>query len=458
MSYKVLAVTGLPQQALQEHRLPREPDLAVELDSPMRNVTLDLDAFERSIGASIGPLARDLIELAAVVLMADLACRRGRHEHWTRQFELLVPVRHPDTWEDLRPDIEALLGFLTGDNIRLTFAARENTDERPSTSPRESFAPPDCIALLSGGLDSLAGALLLLKAGRRPLFVMHRDLNPRVAAAQRHVISIVNARGASGVAQISLHPSGVRRPRYPFPRDGEREPSQRSRSFFFLSAAVSAANALGLREIFMFENGVIARNIPLSPARIGSLSTRTTHPRFVQAFSRLANELFGGTWTVANPFLSRTKGEIVTQVLAPELSPRDIRATVSCWQAGRASRPCGGCVACIVRRLAFAQAGLGDEATMQDILTEPLAYKHTEAFGNLVDILWLCAQVRGGTEAELICAFPALMDDKGSIGDTISLLRRFGAEVESVLAQHFKAAWKLSGISRPGKRKTPQDS
>ncbi len=458
MPHKVLAATGLPVQAFQQHRLSSRSDLTIEFHSPRRNVTLDLEAFEREIGVSVGPLASDLVELAAVVLMADLACRRGRNEHWTRQFEILVPMRQPDAWEAQRPHIEAMLGFLTGDNIRLTFVARDSTNNKPSTIVRTSLAPPDCIALLSGGLDSLAGALLLLAAGRRPLFVMHRDLNPRVAAAQRHVISIVNARGASGVARISLHPSGVHRPRHPFPRDGEREPSQRSRSFFFLAAAVAAAEALGLREIFLFENGIIARNIPLSPARIGSLSTRTTHPRFVQAFSNLANGLFGGTWTIANPFLSRTKGEIVAQVLAPELSPGDLRATVSCWQAGRAARPCGGCVPCILRRLAFVQAGVGDEATMQDILAEPLAYKHTEAFGNLVDILWLCAQVREGTKTDLVCAFPALVNDAGGIGDTIALLRRFGAEVDSVLAQHFKAAWKLSGIVQPAKRKTPQGS
>ncbi len=457
MPHKVLVAAGLSAQVLQEHILSREPDLTVEFDSAMRNITLDIDAFEREIGAPVSPLARDLIELAAVVLMADLACRRGRNEHWTREFEVLMPMRLPDIWEARQPDIEALLGFLTGDNIRLTFAARDNASDKPSTTAWSSFPAPDCVSLLSGGLDSLAGAVLLLAAGRRPLFVMHRDLNPRVAAAQRHVISLVNARGASGVARISLHPSGVRQPRYPFPRDGQREPSQRSRSFFFLAAAAAAAEAFGLREIFLFENGIIARNIPLSSARLGSLSTRTTHPRFVQAFANLANGLFGGTWTVANPFLSRTKGEVVAQVLAPELSPRDLRATVSCWQAGRAPRPCGGCVPCILRRLAFAQAGVGDEATMQDILTEPLAYKNTEAFGNLVDILWLCAQVREGTETELISAFPALMDDTGSIGDAIALLRRFGAEVESVLADHFKAARRLSGNARPGKRKTPQD-
>ena len=447
MPSRIVATSGLPEGALDEHRQFGRPDLYIELQSPARNVTLGLDGFERQIGGCLEGLARDLVELAAVVLMADLGCQRGRNERWPRDLELLVPVREPDVWAQQRPHIEAMLAFLTGDNVRLTFAPLEPVPDEPGRVDTQAPPPFDCVSLLSGGLDSLAGALLLIQSGRRPLFVMHRDLNRRVAAAQRHVISLVTDRAATRVAGISLHPSAVLRPRHTFPEDAVRERSQRSRSFFFLASAVAAAQALGIHEVFLFENGIIARNIPLSAARIGSISTRTAHPRFVEEFARLAADLFGGRWTISNPFLSKTKGEIVAEILAPELHPKEIRGTVSCWQAGRAPRPCGGCVPCLLRRIAFAKAGIGDEVCLVDILADPMAHRDTDAFGNMSDLLTTAARLRETPTQELVVAFPALVEDTAGVQDAVNLLRRFGEEIEDVLTRCFPAAWQLAGRS-----------
>ena len=60
----------------------------------------------------------------------------------------------------------------------------------------------------------------------------------------------------------------------------------RGRSFNFLAMAmlglsvVQRINGNDINKIFIPENGYISLNPPLTRRRIGSLSTRTTHPNF----------------------------------------------------------------------------------------------------------------------------------------------------------------------------------
>lgn len=57
------------------------------------------------------------------------------------------------------------------------------------------------------------------------------------------------------------------------------ENSTRGRSFLFFALGVFAGTGLGKAfTLRVPENGLIALNVPLDPLRLGSNSTRTTHP------------------------------------------------------------------------------------------------------------------------------------------------------------------------------------
>ena len=60
----------------------------------------------------------------------------------------------------------------------------------------------------------------------------------------------------------------------------------------------------------MPENGYIALNIPLTPSRVGTCSTRTTHPYFLHTVRELTG-LLGMTNPIENPLAGRTKGEVL---------------------------------------------------------------------------------------------------------------------------------------------------
>src|SRR5205814_538528 len=90
-----------------------------------------------------------------------------------------------------------------------------------------------------------------------------------------------------------------------------RETSTRSRSMLFLGAGLAVAAGHGPNvPLFIPENGFIGINVPLTQARSGSFSTRTTHPHFMRAIEDCVMRL-AITNPIVNPFRHMTKGEIL---------------------------------------------------------------------------------------------------------------------------------------------------
>ena len=117
-------------------------------------------------------------EVASFLLMAlaawatdKLLPRQQTPDAWTRGIVLHLPVS--PAFLPLGPPLAKLLNFLTGDDWTLNL--REFT---PNLGRRErwphAWRPQEAV-LFSGGLDSLAGAIDRLEAGRRVLLVSHYD-------------------------------------------------------------------------------------------------------------------------------------------------------------------------------------------------------------------------------------------------------------------------------------------
>jgi hypothetical protein len=125
---------------------------------------------------------------------------------------------------------------------------------------------------------------------------------------------------------------------------------------FFAFGALAAAGLGG--ELFVPENGLISINPPLTPRRVGSLSTRTTHPHFVGSIQTIFDHVDLGV-RIVNPYTHKTKGEMLAQCADPaiaEIAP----ASYSCGKGKRLNKQCGRCVPCLIRRAAFLKAGIAD--------------------------------------------------------------------------------------------------
>ncbi|WP_046866944.1 Qat anti-phage system QueC-like protein QatC [Microvirga massiliensis] len=322
----------------------------------------------RTLGRTPSPKAWDFAALAMAVIAADRHINRATvsEDGWTRQIHLTVAVTDADHWASLRDHIQGMLRFLTGDVWTLAFVP----DGVHPAPPRHAVGrrPETCVSLLSGGLDSLIGAIDLNAVDHLPMFVSNRvkgDCSKQNAFA-----------AAVGAEYRILSLNHNARTNVPNP-----EISQRPRSLAFLSFGVLAATTLDTYQagatidLYVPENGFISLNVPLTPLRMGSLSTRTTHPRFMAAMQDLLQAL-GLRVRLVNPYRHKTKGEMMVECADQALLTRLAPESMSCGRSGRINRHCGKCLPCLVRRAAF----LRHTGTLSGDRTTP-AYKNPDPPG-----------------------------------------------------------------------------
>jgi len=230
-------------------------------------------------GFIVDPRAWDLFSIALSVIAADTAVRRGDSpDGWTRKLDLRIAVSDPDLWSSQKQLLERQLQFLTTDIWSLTFTDRGIL---PPPPPKQKEVKPtaDCVCLLSGGLDSLIGASDLAATGKRPYLVSQVSKGDK----QKQADFADNIGG--GLQHLQLN--------HNFHCSWQSERSQRARSIIFLAYGVLMATALAryrsgkIVTLYVCENGFISINPPLTTSRLGSLSTRTTHPVFVDQFQDL---------------------------------------------------------------------------------------------------------------------------------------------------------------------------
>jgi 7-cyano-7-deazaguanine synthase in queuosine biosynthesis len=367
---------------LRTSRSHGEPASGLLLDWFGRGGASTVSGDAREIVRDLGvpePLASDFLSIAVAVYASDkVVLRMSQADQWTRSMRLHVPTAETSAWRGVSEALMEALRFLTND--RWDFRFRRD-GEGPS-GENELDLPNGEVALLSGGLDSLAGAIDLLEEGRSLVLVGHYDSN-LLEPRQRFLFQRMRAR--YGVERVLYRPFYLRpltaRPTHARPLPDARETTTRSRSLLFIAAAGLAASALRLTRITMPENGFIGLNVPLEVSRLGACSTRTTHPHFLASLEAVLREV-GYALEIRNPFALRTKGEVLTDCrnrpLLLELAPQ----TVSCahpevgrW-SGEGYGNCGYCFPCLMRRAALHGLNADDPADYRVSAGDP-AFVHS---------------------------------------------------------------------------------
>ena len=329
-------------------------------------------------GLRRSPVSDDLFRVASVVYVADKTVLRTETEDsWTRDIALSVPVSDAELWTNAAYQLERTLSFLSGDRWQFEFEPLPEGACGDGGPAAEQLAlhtdTYDLVCLFSGGLDSLAGAVDLLDAGRRPIFVGHHESGkPNKLQGDLYAkLERAYPKAEMELRRLYLAPKyRALRAADPLPEIPER--TTRSRSFLFLAAAIAVAESLGAGiPVFMPENGFIGINVPLTTARSGSLSTRTTHPQYVEHMRQLL-AMLGLDHPIENPFRLMTKGEILKQTTNPTLLRRLATLSVSCshaetgrWKKGsdaKDQRNCGACYPCLIRSASLHNVGWPDTA------------------------------------------------------------------------------------------------
>jgi hypothetical protein len=347
----------------------------LDLHSHKANVNLKVHDISQRMSAGLPDVLVDLLEVATYVFCADQATGRGTAfdtgEKWHRHFEFFIPVRQPDLWSSqaVRTALVDVLSFLSDDDYEFTFSELK---KRPSEQLYfENFVADfaaDDVALFSGGLDSLAGALQATLGDKRRLAVVSHRSSTKKEPAVEHLVTDLRAR--CGADRLFHVPVWITKDEHL-----GREYTQRSRSFLYAALGATVASMLGRDRFSFYENGVTSLNLPVSPQLVGSRATRTTHPKAIEGFGTFLTALLQKPFAVHSPFLWRTKTEVVK--LISDLGCRDlIRHSRSCTRTFEATKlwpHCGTCSQCVDRRFAMLAAGLADEdpseAYKVDLLT-----------------------------------------------------------------------------------------
>ena len=297
----------------------------------------------------------DFNTIAWAVTAADKSLSRATAaDAWTREIDLTIHLCDPDVWKPVKPQLQQTLRFLTGDFWHLTF---KDGGVNPPKTTKKQKKPFDfnCVCLLSGGVDSLVGAIDLVAEHHRPILVS-QTLRHEAETQKRYAREI----GFEGGHIQWGYNIGM--------PDQEHEGTTRGRSIIFFAFAALAASAIQSKlespvKIYVPENGFISLNIPLNPGRIGSLSTKTTHPVYLEGIQAIW-EAVDMKFELVTPYIFKTKGEVLAGCKNQSLLKNLVYQSVSCGRYRVYNKQhCGRCVPCMARRAAFLKMGIPDNTT-----------------------------------------------------------------------------------------------
>ncbi|TMM45726.1 Qat anti-phage system QueC-like protein QatC [Colwellia ponticola] len=327
-------------------------------------------------------IAAEFLNLASLIYAADTRVSRygNSEDGWTREFDITMPVNQTTVWVKQKNELQRILGFLTGDKWNIKFRQRPDDNLLKIVAPTESKVDFDFVSLLSGGLDSLIGAIDLLEEEKKTIFVGHyssdgtqnyqKDVEKTLLESyQSNFIGFAKGNITFDINSVAIND-----------QEENTENSQRSRSFLFLAMAnyIAASNDKKV-ELIVPENGFIALNIPLDPLRIGAHSTRTVHPHFLRSMNEVFKN-FHFQVVLNNPYRHMTKGEMVLKCQEESVLKKVAGKTLSCAsptkmrfdQGGLKAKRlggiggkgnCGYCYPCLIRKAAFNRASIKDETS-----------------------------------------------------------------------------------------------
>ena len=316
--------------------------------------------------------ALDLLYISLAVFAADRLClRNSASDAWCSNFKLYIPVINKILFENNKELLQHMISFLTGDRWEFCFRERELTKQELNHKNRkirkkDIVKEYDQVCMFSGGLDSFVGAIDLLESSNNTstLFVSHYGGGKGTKEYQDFLKSKFIEKYQLDERDFCQFYAKV---------VGGVEDTTRSRSFMFFAHAIVLASALGKPvDLIIPENGLISLNIPLTLSRIGSSSTRTTHPYYIGKLQQLIDNL-GLKISFKNPYQFKTKGEMLQECQNQDFMKAYFNNTMSCshpdigrMKSEKEAKHCGYCLPCVVRQAAILKANLQDTNSYRD--------------------------------------------------------------------------------------------
>ncbi|MGV3529805.1 MAG: Qat anti-phage system QueC-like protein QatC [Flavisolibacter sp.] len=354
----------------------REEFMSYTVDETSVMMRSNIQAEWRKRGLHPNASAADFLDFAQAIYTADqvISRRLNGYQGWSRHIRVHFPVSDLGQWHQALPKLEQMLSFLSGDKWELAF--RRRTNQRMIQHVVDSN--PDGVTkvcLFSGGLDSFIGAIDLLASGEKLALVSHYKGGSESVPQTQLYTALGQHFGNNTFLPFQL---------YVQPKQSnvqaQKEDTSRARSFLFLAIGIVLANTYGSAiPLIVPENGLISLNVPLTPTRVSSHSTRTTHPHYMALFQEIVGDL-GISNLVENPYRFKTKGEMMQECKDQAFLLANYGGSMSCshpdnsrYEGQRPGIHCGYCVPCIIRQSAETVAGGIHTSYTHNVRTSPPA-------------------------------------------------------------------------------------
>jgi hypothetical protein len=414
----------------------------IVLDSVGRNpnVKIRFEDVIKTFRRELSGRLVDFLEIASYVFTADCAVKRGEkwtdeesREPWERDLSFVIAVRDTAFWNApiIKDAMEQVLGFLSSDKYSFKFVPLET--DREGRQPyfdfndRETwpFHSPERVLMFSGGLDSLAGAVESAANGAKLVLVSHRSVTT-IDTRQKKLFKELHTLFPGQMVRIPvwINKSEV----------FGREPTQRTRSFLYTVLGTLVAQSVQAGGVRFYENGIVSVNLPIAEEALRARASRTTHPMALHLMSSLCAAVTDRTFVVDNPFLFKTKTEVV-ESLATNNAAHLIPLTCSCSHSmfqTKTQRHCGGCSQCTDRRFATMAAGLLDEDSASDYVSDVFVGPRRDARDKAIAIDYTNhgIELNRLSENELAVAFNA------EVGRAVRYEPRRSEAAQKIIAMH----------------------
>ncbi|MFB2893044.1 7-cyano-7-deazaguanine synthase [Aerosakkonemataceae cyanobacterium BLCC-F50] len=321
-------------------------------------ITVDDEDFKFRIWQEFPSVIADLIDLAVAIYATD---RLISHPLDKEQIciSVVLPVRHPELLNTVsfQNKLESLLEWTTGRRWFFDFQRRTASERIVENQQILRMVPQGCeVALWSGGLDALAGLYTRLQGSDpKPFMLFGTGSNNSVYARQKRVFKAIEPSFPNrlNLCRVPINFSDS--------NQYQKNKISRARGVVFTMLGAACAYLMGQKELFVYENGIGAINLPYRKSAVGLDHTRSVNPLTLLRVSDIVSELLGEEFRVQNPFLFWTKAQMC-KALAEHRRNDLPPLTMSCDSPHR-QKPvqCGYCSSCLLRRQALAASNMEDK-------------------------------------------------------------------------------------------------
>lgn len=284
----------------------------------------------------------DLFDTISYICYTDFYTKRQEDLDNKEKLSIVVPVNNVKKFKQIKNNIEKLLKYMTNGEIwNIEFIKQKEKKKLERKQIILDNKTYNSLALLSGGLDSMAGTCM--EKDNKTIFVTYASNNIENNNAKTVYEKLVKTENNTHISIDKI------------PCDEETHYTERTRSLIFLASCFIYADYYQIPVIKIYENGIMSLNPKFNFSR---RVTKTTNQKTLYMFNEILKVLELNI-RIENPFKYKTKKEVI-EIIPKEYDNLIQNETRTCSKNSGiihfrnksiGNFHCGMCIACVLRQI-----------------------------------------------------------------------------------------------------------